>query len=176
MSLLRPIPSPGTRMAYAVCCLAALGPHVVPRVVHRVPDRATSGMKAAPCNGATGPMRPRLWDQRLNYYPFQVAGDMTVIQRWRLEKRDPSAAVSDVVQPIVYRINSSVPARWVPWVTRGIKKWISAFEAIGFRHALVVRTSTAGTPADTATAPCEVVIAWTPNRRDPALYDHVPRS
>ena len=41
------------------------------------------------------------------------------ITRWRLEKKDPAAALSEPVKPIVYYIDPATPAKWVPYVKRG---------------------------------------------------------
>ncbi|MBK7367235.1 MAG: DUF5117 domain-containing protein [Candidatus Eisenbacteria bacterium] len=59
------------------------------------------------------------------------------INRWRLEKKDPTAAVSEVVKPIVYYIDWTVPDKFRPWVKEGVEKWQKAFEAAGFRNAIV---------------------------------------
>ncbi len=100
-------------------------------------------------------MSRRLRDPRLGYL-----GENVYVSRWRVEKKDPSAAVSDVVRPIVYRIDASVPRQWVPWITRGIEAWNPVFESIGFRHAIVVHDG--GAPdqlADGTDAP-ECVVVW----------------
>ena len=59
------------------------------------------------------------------------------IARWRLEKKDPSAAVSDPVKPIVYYIDSATPKKWVPWLKKGIEDWNEAFDAAGFKNAII---------------------------------------
>jgi hypothetical protein len=61
------------------------------------------------------------------------------VTRFRLEKKDPNAAVSEPVKPIVFYIDPATPAKWVPFVKRGIESWQPAFEAAGFRGAIVAR-------------------------------------
>ena len=62
-----------------------------------------------------------------------------IINRFRLEKKDPNAAMSDPVKPIVFYIDPATPAKWVPFVKRGVESWQPAFEAAGFRNAIDAR-------------------------------------
>ena len=76
---------------------------------------------------------------------------MRYITRWKLEKADPGAALSPPKEPIVYWIENTVPLEYRDAVRRGILAWNRAFEAAGFRDALVVKQmpDTAGwNPAD----------------------------
>jgi hypothetical protein len=59
------------------------------------------------------------------------------IHRWRLEKKDPSAALSEPVKPITYYIDWTVPDKYRPWVKAGVEKWNMAFEKAGFKNAIV---------------------------------------
>lgn len=94
------------------------------------------------------PMKPRLFDDRVGYFTVsqqdfgrneERAPVRTYITRWRLEKKDPSAAVSDPVKPLVYYIDPNTPAQWRPWVRKGIEDWQPAFEAAGFSHAIIAK-------------------------------------
>jgi hypothetical protein len=91
---------------------------------------------------------PRPADPRLGHfqtvfhdYSTDFAADPRVrlIERWRLEKKDPQAELSEPVQPIVFWIDRNVPQRYRAAVEAGVLEWNRAFERIGFRHALVVR-------------------------------------
>jgi len=100
------------------------------------------------------PMRPRLFDERVGYYWTGLA-DQTVrrdysgadqdasgrryITRWRLEKADPSVALCEPKKPIVYYLDPAIPAKWRPWVRRGVEDWQPAFEAAGFKNAIIVK-------------------------------------
>ncbi len=118
------------------------------------------------------PMTPRRADERVGYFTVeqtdfgaesQRAAHRSYIGRWRLEKKDTTAAVSDPVTPIVYYIDPATPAQWVPWIRKGIEDWQPAFEGAGFSHAIVAREVPAG---DTAWAPEDVrhtVIRWLPS-------------
>lgn len=94
------------------------------------------------------PMRPRLADDRVGHFLTAVkdfsrdrkeTSYVRYVNRWRLEKKDPSAAVSEPVQPIVFYIDHSVPHEYRRYVKEGIEGWNKAFEAAGFRGAIVAR-------------------------------------
>ncbi len=59
------------------------------------------------------------------------------ITRWRLEKKDPKAAVSEPKKPIVFYIGREVPAKYRPWIKKGIEAWQPAFEKAGFKNAIL---------------------------------------
>ena len=61
------------------------------------------------------------------------------ISRYRLEKQDPSAAVSDPVKPIIYYVDNGVPEPIRSALIDGAAWWNEAFEAAGFRNAFQVR-------------------------------------
>jgi len=61
------------------------------------------------------------------------------INRWRLEKQDPAAAMAEPVKPIVYYIDWTVPDKFRPWVKAGVEKWQMAFEQAGFKNAIVAK-------------------------------------
>ncbi len=91
------------------------------------------------------PMRPRLADDRLGYFAttrFDYSNDNSLtprvdyVQRWRLEKKDSSAALSEPKQPIVFWVDRNVPERYRPTVIAGILEWNKAFERIGFKDAV----------------------------------------
>lgn len=92
------------------------------------------------------PMRPRLRDSRVGYFhstrvdfsrPEQRAQQRSYISRWRLEKKDPNAAISEPVKPIVYYVDPATPTWLVPFVKAGIEEWQPAFESAGFRRAII---------------------------------------
>jgi len=60
------------------------------------------------------------------------------ISRHRLEKRDPSAAVSDAVEPIVYYLDPGTPEPQRSALLEGGRWWNQAFEAAGYRNAFRV--------------------------------------
>jgi Met-zincin/Domain of unknown function (DUF5117) len=91
---------------------------------------------------------PRFDDPRVGYFGAKVT-DLSstdvvpyrdVISRWNLVKKDPTAAVSEPVEPIVYWIENTTPMELRPIIERAALSWNEAFAAAGFRNAVVVRT------------------------------------
>ncbi|MFN2530518.1 MAG: zinc-dependent metalloprotease, partial [Pyrinomonadaceae bacterium] len=94
------------------------------------------------------PMMPRLFDERVGYFTIQQtdygvdeqrAPRRTYITRWRLEKKDPNADLSEPIKPIVYYVDPATPAKWVKWIKKGIEDWQPAFEAAGFKNAIIAK-------------------------------------
>jgi len=94
------------------------------------------------------PMMPRIFDERVGYFTIrqtdygideQRAPQRTYITRWRLEKKDPNAEISEPIKPIVYYVDPATPTKWVSWIKKGIEDWQPAFEAAGFKNAIIAR-------------------------------------
>jgi len=94
------------------------------------------------------PMQPRLFDDRVGYFSVRQidygrdehrSPQRRYITRWRLEKQNPQADVSDPVAPITYWIDPATPARWVPYMKKGVEAWQPAFEEAGFSNAVIAR-------------------------------------
>ncbi len=90
--------------------------------------------------------KPRRDDQRVGYFTTQ-RNDMTTfeavnyrdyIHRWNLEKKDPNAAVSEPVKPIVWWIENTTPIEYRETIKKAILEWNIAFEAAGFKNAVEV--------------------------------------
>lgn len=117
------------------------------------------------------PMRPRPADARVGYFATTVT-DFTddlartprqhFINRWRLSKQDPSARLSPPVQPIVFWLDPSIPEAYRATITAGVLAWNQAFEAIGYRDAIEVRTPAPGQAIDTL-ATGQASIRWMTN-------------
>ena len=61
-----------------------------------------------------------------------------LVNRWRLEKKDPAAEMSEPVRPITFWIDRNVPLAYRESVRAGILEWNRAFEKIGFSGAIKV--------------------------------------
>lgn len=90
---------------------------------------------------------PRIYDPRSNfgsmsYMDFSAPIDQSIIKRFiprfRLEKKDPNAEMSDPVEPIVYYVDPGVPEPIRSALIEGASWWNEAFEAIGYRDAFQV--------------------------------------
>jgi hypothetical protein len=60
------------------------------------------------------------------------------LSRHRLQKKDPAAAISDPVQPIVYYVDRGAPEPVRSALIEGASWWNQAFEAAGYRNAFRV--------------------------------------
>ncbi len=93
------------------------------------------------------PMAPRVHDARVGFFTvgFEDYGDIEnhqvenvrFITRWRLEKQDPAADLSEPKQPIVFYVGREVPDKWKEYVRKGIESWQPAFEKAGFKNAII---------------------------------------
>ncbi len=86
---------------------------------------------------------PRSGFFAIRYMDFATPVDQSIqkrfIVRWRLEKKDPGAAVSDPVKPIVYYVDRAVPEPIRSALVEGASWWNQAFTAAGFRDAFQVK-------------------------------------
>jgi len=91
--------------------------------------------------------KPRIADQRLGYFSskitdlssYEYVTAVDVINRWRLEKKNPDADLSEPIKPIVYWVENSTPLEIRPFVVKGIEAWNEAFEKAGFKNAVVAK-------------------------------------
>ncbi|MGH8849406.1 MAG: zinc-dependent metalloprotease, partial [Casimicrobiaceae bacterium] len=107
------------------------------------------------------PMHPRIADDRIGHFVtrrWDFSDDLTAfpevyyVKRWRLEKKDPDAALSEPKQPIVYWLDRDIPEKYRDTVKAGILEWNKAFEKIGFKDALRVELQPEKADFDTADA------------------------
>ena len=110
------------------------------------PGSATLEMAYSMVKLPEDPMMPRLHDDRVGYFSLTQtdygmdehrAVKRRYITKWRLEKRDPSAELSDPIRPIVYYVDPATPEKWVSYVKQGVEDWQPAFEVAGFRNAII---------------------------------------
>ena len=97
------------------------------------------------------PMLPRVADDRLGHFVSNRADyseDLTAkvsvhyVNRWRLEKKDPAATVSEPKEPITYWLDKNIPDKYRKSVADGVLEWNKAYEKIGFKNAVVVKQQT----------------------------------
>jgi hypothetical protein len=128
------------------------------------------------------PMIPRRFDERVGYFSIaqvdfgtteQRSADRSYITRYRLEKKDPSAALSEPVKPIVYYVDPATPEQWKPWVRKAILDWQPAFEAAGFKNAIIAMDPPANDPDWSPEDVRHTVIRWLPSTIENAQGPHV---
>lgn len=98
------------------------------------------------------PMLPRVADDRVGYFTVsqydygdgveeQRAARVRYITKWRLEPSDPEAfargELVDPVKPIIYYVDPATPVEWRKYLKQGIEDWQPAFEAAGFKNAII---------------------------------------
>ena len=91
--------------------------------------------------------KPRVFDPRAGYFgidymdfatPIEEPITKRLITRHRLQKKDPSARVSEAVQPIVYYVDRGAPEPVRSALLEGARWWNQAFEALGYKDAFRV--------------------------------------
>ncbi|MGY8915432.1 MAG: zinc-dependent metalloprotease, partial [Flavobacteriales bacterium] len=92
--------------------------------------------------------KKREFDPRSGSYPFSYYDYATPVQepilkqfvtRHRLEKKNPSAAMSEAVEPIIYYLDNGTPEPVRSALLDGGKWWNQAFEAIGYKDAFQLK-------------------------------------
>lgn len=100
------------------------------------------------------PMKQRLADQRVGWFARsyvdygadeQRATSRRYLDRWRLEVKPEDmekfkrGELVEPVKPIVYYIDPATPEKWVPYLKQGVEDWQKAFEAAGFKNAIIAK-------------------------------------
>jgi len=128
------------------------------------------------------PMMPRLFDPRVGYFTVlqtdygkdeHRSPERRFITRWRLEKKNPAAEKSEPVKPITYYVDPATPAKWVPYVKRGIEDWQPAFEEAGFIRGIIAAEAPKNDPDWSAEDARYSVIRWLPSTIENAMGPHV---
>ncbi len=111
--------------------------------------------------------KPRKDDQRVGYFMTDVTNQTStspvpykdMIHRWNLVKKDPTAALSEPVDPIVWWVENTTPLEYRQTIVDAGLKWNEAFEKAGFKNAVQMKIM-----PDTATwDPADIrynVIRW----------------
>ncbi|SOD14497.1 zinc-dependent metalloprotease [Pedobacter xixiisoli] len=139
------------------------------------------------------PMRKRFFDERVGYFANkyvlfdddeQRAQTKYIIQRYRLEPKDAdikkyqSGQLVEPKKQIIYYIDPATPKKWRPYLIAGINDWQKAFEAAGFKNAIVGKewpeADTTMSLEDARYSVVRYYASETPNAYGPRISD--PRS
>ena len=139
------------------------------------------------------PMQPRLHDERVGWFTVsQVdygsealkADEREFIKRWEMVPSDLEAyrrgELVEPVQPIVYYLDPATPEKFRPYFRQGIEDWQEAFEAAGFKNAIVAKDAPSPeedpdwSPEDSRYSVVRYVASTTRNAIGPSVVD--PRS
>ena len=100
------------------------------------------------------PMRRRYFDERVGWFTSsqtdygidnQEAETVRYLDRWRLEVKDEdiekfkSGELVEPKKPIIYYLDPATPKKWRKYLKDGIEDWNVAFEAAGFKNAVIVK-------------------------------------
>tara|TARA_R110002012_G_scaffold322109_1_gene556006 strand:- start:28431 stop:30869 length:2439 start_codon:yes stop_codon:yes gene_type:complete len=100
------------------------------------------------------PMKRRYFDERVGWFArgqvdygldAQESKTVRYLDRWRLEVKDEDLAKfnrGELVEPkkqIIYYVDRATPKEWVPFIKQGIEDWQIAFEAAGFKNAIIAK-------------------------------------
>jgi len=100
------------------------------------------------------PMKRRYFDQRVGWFTSaqtdygidnQEAETVRYLDRWRLEVKDEdvekfkNGELVEPKKPIVYYLDPATPKKWRKYLKDGIEDWNVAFEAAGFKNAVIVK-------------------------------------
>lgn len=124
--------------------VAATGGSVTLRQHHslvKLPDDDFAVRYADPRIGTNGPT--------IQDYSTAIDEDLQVrlVARHRLQKKDPNAAISEPVEPIIYYVDSGTPEPIKSALIEGASWWNDAYEAAGFINAFQVMELPAGADA-----------------------------
>jgi hypothetical protein len=147
-----------------------------PEIVRHTPDGRSLSLRQHHSFVELPPpgYRPREFDPRIGFFPLTFfdfsqpldrAFQQRWITRWRLEKKDPAAAKSEAVRPIVYYLDPGIPEPYRTAFREGASWWNRVFEAAGFIDAFQVKDLPAGVdPMDARYS----VVQWV-HRTDPGF-------
>ena len=111
--------------------------------------------------------RPRQDDPRVGYFMQQVTDQTSIspvpykdkINHWYLVKKDPAAAISEPIEPIVFWVENTTPKEYRDIIVESGLKWNEAFEKAGFKNAVQMKIM----PDDATWDPADIrynVIRW----------------
>lgn len=107
------------------------------------------------------PMRPRILDPRMGYFSdrkvlYSTDKDQSekiaYVNRWRIEPKPEDlekykrGELVEPAKPIVFYVDNALPEKWKKYIKLGIEDWQPAFEAIGFKNAIVAKDFPADDP------------------------------
>ncbi len=100
------------------------------------------------------PMERRYYDERVGWFTTgqtdygldaQKSETVRYLDRWRLEVKEEDMEKfkrGELVEPreqIVYYVDRATPKKWIPYIKQGIEDWQVAFEAAGFKNAIIAK-------------------------------------
>jgi hypothetical protein len=133
--------------------------HVKTYIASNAPSNGSLGSISIEINNSmillpAEPMKRRYYDERVGWFArgqvdygldAQESKTVRYLDRWRLEVKDEdiekfkNGELVEPKKPIVYYVDRATPKSWVPFIKQGIEDWQSAFEAAGFKNAILAK-------------------------------------
>ena len=133
--------------------------HVKTYIAGAPPSNTTTGTVSVEMSNSMillpkEPMKRRHFDERVGWFArgqvdygdeAQKSKRITYLNRWRLEVKDEDIEKfkrGELVEPkkqIVYYIDRATPKKWRKYIKQGIEDWQVAFEAAGFKNAIIAK-------------------------------------
>ncbi|WP_424495252.1 zinc-dependent metalloprotease [Salinimicrobium sp. GXAS 041] len=141
------------------------------------------------------PMERRYFDERVGWFTTgqtdygldaQKSETVRYLDRWRLEVKEEDiekfkqGVLVEPKEPIVYYIDRATPKKWIPYIKEGIEDWQVAFEAAGFKNAIIAKDAPTveedpdWSPEDVRYSVVRYLASPIPNANGPHVSD--PRS
>ena len=141
------------------------------------------------------PMKRRYFDERVGWFArsqtdysesAQKSKKLTFLDRYRLEVKEEDIAKfkrGELVEPrkqIIYYVDRATPEEWVPFIIQGVNDWQVAFEAAGFKNAIIAKRAPTKeedpeySPEDVRYSVIRYLASPIPNANGPHVSD--PRS
>ena len=131
--------------------------HVKTYAASAPPSNSSTGTISVEINNSmillpNNPMKRRYFDQRVGWFSRgqvdygledQRSRELVYLDRWRLEIKDEdlekfkAGELVEPKKPIVYYIDRATPKKWRKYIKQGIEDWQVAFEAAGFKNAIL---------------------------------------
>lgn len=174
--------------------------HVKTYLAKSPPSNADTGSISIEINNSMillpeEPMKRRYFDERVGWFArsqidygldAQKSKSVTYLDRWRLEVKDEDLEKfksGELVVPkkqIVYYVDRATPEKWIPYIKQGIEDWQVAFEAAGFKNAIIAADPPSAeedpewSPEDVRYSVVRYLASPIPNANGPHVSD--PRS
>lgn len=174
--------------------------HVKTYMAGEPPSNASTGSISLEMNNSMillpkVPMKRRLFDERVGWFArgqvdygldAQRSKTIRYLDRWRLEVKDEDVEkfkrgeLVEPKKPIVYYIDRATPEKWRKYIKQGIEDWQVAFEAAGFKNAILAKDPPAPeedpewSPEDVRYSVVRYLASPIPNANGPHVSD--PRS
>ena len=171
--------------------------HVKTYAAGRPPSNSSTGSISIEINNSMillpdNPMKRRYFDERVGWFTSsttdygqedQRSKTLTYLDRWRLEVKDEDIEKfkrGELVVPkkqIVYYIDRATPEKWRKYIKQGIEDWQVAFEAAGFKEAIIAKDPPSieedpeWTPEDVRYAVVRYLASPIPNANGPHVSD-----